>query len=191
VIRRKGLDRTGIRDIADELGSTPSVVTHYFRNRDGLIRFACAEVFASYRAQLYDRAGEATGFERLERLLLGGLPVEPGREVGWEVWIAFLGHAIGRPEAVAEEGERQSGLRRVVLAELARLRDEGLVAADCDIAFEADLLNALVDGLGVGRVFQPEVYDPARVAKLLRGHLEQRFGCRPNVGAAGNLESVP
>lgn len=179
VIRTKGLDRTGIRDIADELGSTASVVTHYFRTRDELIRFACAEVFASYRAKMDDGAGDAVGLERIERLLLAGLPIEPGRELGWEVWIAFLGHAIGRPEAIAEEGDRQGRLAALLVAELGRLRDQGLLPAGCDIQLEADLLTALTDGLGIGRVYQPARYDAARVAALLRSHFVSRLGYRP------------
>ena len=136
-------------------------------------------MFESYRAQLYDRGAGAKGLERLERLLLGGLPIEPGREVGWEVWIAFLGHAIGRPEALAEEGERQAELRSILVDELTRLRDEGDLPGDCDVVLEADLLVAVIDGLGLGRVFQPRVYDPARVAMLFRSYLEQRLGYRP------------
>jgi AcrR family transcriptional regulator len=180
VIRRKGLDRTGIRDIADELGSTVSVVTHYFRTRDELIRFACDEVFAAYRSQLFSRAGDAAGLERLARNLEGGLPVAPGRERGWEVWIAFLGHAIGRPASRAEEARRQAGLRGLLVAELERLRAEGAIGPGPDLELEADLLMAVIDGLGIGRVMQPDRYDPDRVVRLLRSHLEARFGPDPS-----------
>lgn len=179
VIRRKGLDRTGIRDIAAELGSTVSVVTHYFRTRDELIRFACAEVFEAYRAAAFDRASGTTGFEWLERLLLGGLPVEPGRELGWEVWIAFLGHSIGRPDALVEEGVRQAALRRLLEDALTRLRDEGALLGDFDLTLETDLLATVIDGLGIGRVTQPDRYHPGRVALLLRSYLVQRFGYHP------------
>jgi AcrR family transcriptional regulator len=176
VIRRKGLDRTGIRDVADELGSTASVVTHYFRTRDELIRFACNEVFASYRRHLRDESREVAGLGRLERMLLDGLPIEPGRDRGWEVWLAFLGHAIGRPAMIREEATRQAELRDLLVAELGRLSARGDIAADVDVALEADLLTAVIDGLGIGRVIQPERYDRARVIALLRTHLERRLG---------------
>ena len=179
VIRSKGLDRTGIRDVAEELGSTASVVTHYFRTRDELIRFACNEVFAAYRRHLRDDSTEGGGLARLERLLLEGLPIEPGRDRGWEVWLAFLGHSIGRPTMIAEEAARQAELRDLLVEELARLRTSGEIGAELDVRLEADLLTAVIDGLGIGRVVQPERYDRARVKALLRTHLERRFGYRP------------
>ncbi|MEO8451665.1 MAG: TetR/AcrR family transcriptional regulator [Gemmatimonadota bacterium] len=179
VIRRKGLDRTGIRDIADELGSTASVVTHYFRTRDELIRFACHEVFAAYRSQMFARGGAATGLEWLEQALLGGLPVAPRRELGWEVWVAFLGHAIGRPEMLVEEAERQAALRVLLIGELGRLQDNGDIPRGCDLGLEADLLAAVIDGLGIGRVVQPKRYGPKRVKALFRSYLVSRLGYWP------------
>ncbi len=46
-------------------------------------------------------------------------------------------------------------------------------------SLEADLLTAVIDGIGIGRVIQPERYDAARVRLLLRTHFEQRFGLPP------------
>ena len=40
VIIREGLDRTSMRAIAQELGSSTGVVTHYFRDKEDLILFA-------------------------------------------------------------------------------------------------------------------------------------------------------
>jgi AcrR family transcriptional regulator len=179
VIRRKGLDRTTLRDVAGELGSTVSVVTHYFRSRDELIRFACDEVFAAYRSQLQARVRAGGGLGWLEELMLEGLPVTAPRERGWAVWIAFLGHAIGRPERQAEEAERETVLRDLMRAALERVWERGEIPAETDIALETDLLNGLIDGLGIGRVTQPERYTAARVAELLHAHLRGRFGDRP------------
>jgi AcrR family transcriptional regulator len=45
VIVREGLDRTSMRAIAQELGATTGVVTHYFRDKEALILFALERVF--------------------------------------------------------------------------------------------------------------------------------------------------
>ncbi len=179
VIQRKGLDRSGIRDIADELHGTVSTVTHYFRTRDELIRFACDEVFVASRARLGELFERQHGLAGLEQVLLAGLPVEPGREIGWEVWIAFLGHAIGRPEARAQEADRERGLRDMLAGHLSGLQRQGDIPTRCDVPVEADLLAALLDGLGLGRIFQPDRYTSDRVALLLRSHLQQRFDYQP------------
>lgn len=45
VIVREGLDRASMRAIAQELGSSTGVVTHYFRDKEELILFALEQVF--------------------------------------------------------------------------------------------------------------------------------------------------
>jgi AcrR family transcriptional regulator len=44
VMIREGLDRTSMRAIAQELGSSTGVVTHYFRDKEELILFALEQV---------------------------------------------------------------------------------------------------------------------------------------------------
>ncbi len=50
VIVREGLDRTSMRAIAQELGSSTGVVTHYFRDKEELILFALEQ--GSFAIQL-------------------------------------------------------------------------------------------------------------------------------------------
>ena len=77
VIVREGLDRTSMRAIAQELGSTTGVVTHYFRDKDELTLFALEQVFQNLFQDLAASVKGKNGLERLEQMIFFFFFVEP------------------------------------------------------------------------------------------------------------------
>lgn len=172
VIIREGLDRTSMRAIAQELGASTGVVTHYFRDKDELTLFALEQVFAKVAADMQVGLHERQGLERLEHMLLSALPQDAGGLPGWQVWVAFLGYAIGRDHLMQEHRKRYDWLRQILSQELTNLQAAQIIRDDLDLTFEANALVALVDGIGTGVVINREQFDTAQQRYLVQRHLK-------------------
>jgi AcrR family transcriptional regulator len=171
VIVREGLDRASMRAIAQELGSSTGVVTHYFRDKEDLILFALERVFENVLEDMKVCTKGQQGIDRLEQMILTALPLNISDKDDWKVWVAFLGYSIGREHLVQEHRKRYNFLRQIISQELAELQAANLIRASLDLALEANALIALVDGIGTGVVICPEQFSAEQQQYLVRRHI--------------------
>jgi AcrR family transcriptional regulator len=171
VIVREGLDRTSMRAIAQELGASTGVVTHYFRDKDALILFALERVFEHVLADMKIAAQGQPGIDGFAQMICTALPLEMSDKDDWKVWVAFLGYSIGREHLVQEHRKRYDLLRQIIAQELADLQAANLIRADIDLMLEANAIVALVDGIGTGSVIYPEQFSAEQQKYLVRRHI--------------------
>ena len=171
VIVREGLDRASMRAIAQELGSSTGVVTHYFRDKEELTLFALERVFENVLEDMKACAKQWQGIDRLEQMIFLALPLEVSDRDDWKVWMAFLGYSIGREHLVQEHRKRYDLLRQIICQELADLQTAKLIRADLDLTLEANALIALVDGIGTLVVICPEQFSAEQQQYLVRRHI--------------------
>lgn len=171
VIIREGLDRTSMRAIAQELGSSTGVVTHYFRDKEALILFALERVFENVLDKMKGCTQREQGIDRLEAMLFTALPLENRDKDDWKVWVAFLGYSIGREHLVQKHRKRYDCLRQMLTQALADLQTANLLRADLDLTLEANALVALVDGIGTGVIICPEQFSAQQQQYLVRRHI--------------------
>ncbi|AVH68303.1 MULTISPECIES: TetR/AcrR family transcriptional regulator [Nostoc] len=171
VIVREGLDRASMRAIAQELGSSTGVVTHYFRDKEELTLFALEQVFENVLEDMKTCAEGRQGIDRLVQMIFVALPLEDIDKADWKVWVAFLGYSIGRERLVQEHRKRYDFLRQIISQELADLQKALLIRADLDLTLEANALIALVDGIGTGVVIFPEQFSADQQKYLVRRHI--------------------
>jgi AcrR family transcriptional regulator len=184
VIIREGLDRTSMRAIAQELGSSTGVVTHYFRDKEELILFALGLVFENVAAEMEARSQGQQGVDRLEQMMFVALPLEQIDRDDWKVWVAFLGYSIGRKHLVKEHRKRYDLLRQIIAQELADLQTEQLIRADLDLTLEANALIALIDGIGTGVVICPEQFSATQQQYLVRQHINNLLASPIDISSA-------
>ncbi|KOP25038.1 TetR family transcriptional regulator [Hapalosiphon sp. MRB220] len=171
VIIREGLDRASMRAIAQELGSSTGVVTHYFRDKEELILFALEQVFENTLVNVKICAEGRQGIDRLTQMIFVALPLEDVDRADWKVWVAFLGYSIGREHLVREHRKRYDFLRQMLCQELADLQTAKLIRSDLDVILEANALIALVDGIGTGVVICPEQFSAEQQRYLVQRHI--------------------
>lgn len=171
VIVRDGLDRTSMRAIAQELGSSTGVVTHYFRGKEELTLFALEQVFENALEYMKVCAKGRQGVDRLEQMIFSALPLKASDRDDWTVWVAFLGYSIGREHLIREHQKRYDALRQILYQELADLQTAKLIRADLDLALEANALIALVDGISARVVIYPNQFSAEQQQYLVRRHI--------------------
>ncbi|WP_080810507.1 TetR/AcrR family transcriptional regulator [Halomicronema hongdechloris] len=154
VIVREGLDRTSMRAIAQEMGCTTGVVTHYFRNKQELILFALRQVKERLQAAMEQAVESVPGPDRLVVMLAAFLPLDSERQEILRVWLAFLGYAVGRDNLMADHQQSAAQLRTVIIQELEALKAQQILRSDIDPATEANALLALANGLSLDSLIQ-------------------------------------
>ncbi|WP_309644091.1 TetR/AcrR family transcriptional regulator [Phenylobacterium sp.] len=168
VIAREGLERASMRAIAAELGATLGVLTHYFPNKDALLRLILETVGAEIR-----EAFDSVPLRRpadLHALIGEILPVDGPRRNLWKIWLSFAVAAADSP-ALAREHAREYGELTVrMAAALTRLAPQ--LRANLQVQAEAETLICLMDGVGLHGALMPERMPPSRQRAILKAHID-------------------
>lgn len=171
VIVREGLDRTSMRAIAQEMNCTTGVVTHYFRNKQELILFALHQVAKRLQQLMEQAVANVSGCDRLVVMLSSFLPIDRERQEILQVWVAFLGYAVGREGLMADHRQSAGALRQVIIQELVTLQAQGDIRADVDPAYEANVLLALVNGVSLDSLIQAKPLEREQQEAALQFHV--------------------
>ena len=172
VIVREGLDRTSMRAIAQEMSCTTGGVTHYFRNKQELILFALHQVAARLQVLMERAVADLSGCDRLVAMLSSFLPIDQERQDILQVWVAFLGYAVGRADLMADHQQSAGELRQLIIQELVTLRSQGDICPDVDPEQEANVLLALVNGVALDTLIQTKSLSREQQECVLRRHVE-------------------
>ena len=169
VIARAGLGGATLREVAAEAGWTTGALTHYFADKRELLQFTLAASLEGRRARREDRA-VLTPDEALRDALVPALPIDDAAALHWKVTIAFCAQAAGDPVLSATQRDAYRAFR----ADVAGLVEgAGRASGDAAVA-EAERLIAVLDGVAVQALFDPESWPPARQLAVLDAALATR-----------------
>jgi AcrR family transcriptional regulator len=166
VLAERGFGALTLRAVAAEMGASTGLLTHYFPNKQALLRTAL-EVLAEQSAQRPRRVAPDEGLAALRTLLLDVLPLDADSTAGNRIWVGSWDVALADPELAAEHAERyrRSRVRLTEQVEIAQRRGElpaGTPAADLAAAAQAFVLGLVVQAL-----FAPAEFPPERQIRLL------------------------
>ncbi|MGH3145769.1 MAG: TetR/AcrR family transcriptional regulator [Rubrobacter sp.] len=171
VIERAGPDGANMREIAREAGQTTGVVTHYFRDKRELMAFAFGLMVDRSTRRVVEAAARSGPVEALAELL----PLDEERRRETTVWLALMSASLADPGLSAELRRRYRRAREATLPEFRSAIEEAAQGEDAEDV--ADALVAVVDGITVNALADPERYPPGRQLALLQRSL-QRLGLR-------------
>ena len=161
VLERDGVEQTTMRNVANELGSTTGLWTHWVPDRAGLLHLALRST-ADEQAARAD-AALARRPRDLVTALEEFLPLDDRRRAEMKVWLGFWALALSDGVLQGEHRDRYRGYRSTFVA---HLRSLGL--ADGDARTATDHLMTTVDGLALSATFDPGYWTPARQRRHLR-----------------------
>jgi AcrR family transcriptional regulator len=172
VIRRDGLQRASVRNVAREAGLSMGSLRHYFATQSELLCFAMHLVGDRARERVRRLPPATDPRQAAEQLLHQLVPLDDERRAESEVWLAFTGAALADPEQRAIHAQIHDQIRGACASALTLLADAGQTADGLDLSLEAARLHALVDGLAVHATMRPANLPPARVVAILARHLD-------------------
>lgn len=167
VIERSGPEGANMREIAREAGHTTGVVTHYFRDKRELMAFAFGLMVDRSTRRMAEVAARSGPTEALAQLL----PLDEERRRETAVWLALMGASLADPGLAEELRQRYRRAREAALPAFRTALEEAGLGEDPDEV--ADELVAVVDGITVDALTDPERYPPSRQLALLRRSLER------------------
>jgi AcrR family transcriptional regulator len=176
VIRRDGLQRASVRNVAREAGLSMGSLRHYFASQNELLCFAMGLVGDRARDRIRSLDPAPGPRQAAEQLLHQLVPLDDERRAESEVWLAFTSHALvdARQRAIYEQIHDQ--LYGACVSALTVLADAGQTAEDLDVPLEAARLHALLDGLAVHAVMRPASLPPSRIVAIIARHLDSLGG---------------
>ncbi|HJU03367.1 MAG TPA: TetR/AcrR family transcriptional regulator [Actinomycetes bacterium] len=160
VIAEKGLCDTGIKDVADQAGTSPALVIYYFGTKDALLAEALAFADERFYAQTAEAvAGMASARDRLVELVRCSCSVGEAEDDfdEWVLWLDLWARAAHKPD-VARDRLAMDQRWRTTIGEIVRQGQAAGEFAPVDAGAFALRLAALIDGLAVLVVLKdPEV----------------------------------
>jgi AcrR family transcriptional regulator len=173
VIAREGLDKASMRAIAQELGCSTGVLTHYFRDKEALLDFALNAISDQLRETVDAELASPPSLEHARAILVESLPTTAESRLWWTVWLSFTVAALTRERQGRNHAGLYQELRKHWQVLLARLRDAGSIAADIDPAVEVVSLLCMVDGIGVQALISPADFPAERQIAIITRYLER------------------
>jgi AcrR family transcriptional regulator len=149
VIRKKGVARATIRDIARESGSSVGAVVHYIPSKDHIFLQAAEYSTLVIRGRMERAEQEHSGLEALRHVLYEGLPINDDMLGHWKVWFGFwhLSETSELIRAATHDRYNESYRRYGRLMKAAQKARE--IRSDINIADATAALICQMDGIGV------------------------------------------
>jgi AcrR family transcriptional regulator len=189
VIRKKGVAKATIRDIARESGCSVGAVVHYIPSKDHIFLQAAEYSTLTIRGRMERAATEHTGLEALRHVLYEGLPVVGDMLGHWKIWFGFW-QLSQRSELIRAATHDRYGESYRRYGKLLRAAQRaGEIRADLNLTDTTAALICQMDGMGVHVLVSGRPPSPAK----LRGQIDawiarMLVAGKPN--AQGNVISL-
>lgn len=171
VIARDGIEGATVRRISREAGYSTGVLTHYFQNKEDVLRTALQAAFTETRTRIEAQASEARGLRALRNAALSELPLDDERRRACEVRLGFWARATADETFAADQRARYFQLRRTFAGLLEQAGECDEMRRDLDLESEAERLVALCDGIAVQALFDPHRWSNERQLAAVDAHL--------------------
>lgn len=169
VIADAGLEGTKLREVASEAGWTTGALTHYFSDKRELLKLAM-EASLEY-LQSRHLADIAARGDALSVVLEQALPLDEDRLRHWKVTLALTTQAWNDQELAQIKRRAYRRWRRSIAAALSEGIAAGKYRRDLDPESTADELIAVVDGVALQALFDPERWPAAKQLDFLSRHV--------------------
>ena len=173
-VRDVGIERLRLRDIAEEVGFTTGVFAHYFRDKDSVIRFAFNLAYEhAHDRILQSNEAISSALERLRNALVALIPDKKQPESVAFVSMCFGIRSSNDPLLASAYKKIRNEYRRLLKSYIhdASYADEILIGKSPDNVL--DLVLAVLDGVCVAALLNPEGYPKARGVRIVDTMIER------------------
>lgn len=171
IVNSRGARALSIRSVAAEAGVSKTNVVYYFPTRGHLLAGAVEQIVAATRERARSHLAGPLTVDDVVEVLMVVVPTDERRRRQAGVWKLLLLEGSDDPALSAVLDDFNDQVRDGLAAILRRLDDGGFLHASRDDEVEAARLHALVDGLSLQTLANPEWLDPPAVRDVLATHV--------------------
>ncbi|MEI9994294.1 MAG: TetR/AcrR family transcriptional regulator [Rhizomicrobium sp.] len=176
VIRKKGVAKATIRDIARETGSSVGAVVHYIPSKDHIFLQAAEYSTLVIRGRMERAERDHTGIAALRHVLYEGLPADDDMLGHWKIWFGFwqLSQTSELIRAATHDRYAESYRRYGRLMKAAQ--KAGDIRPDIKIADATAALICQMDGIGVHVLVSGRAPTARKLRQQIDGWIERMLG---------------
>ncbi len=156
VIHAQGISGVSIRTVAAEAGISTGSVRHVFPSKTDLLVHATELVGRRARARIQRHLDEPDPRRLVLSVVEELLPLDDQRRAEMEVTVALVAEAPGNDRVRQVRDASYEAVREVCRRLVARLHRDGLTAPALDVEAAATALHAVVDGLALHLLINPD-----------------------------------
>lgn len=173
VIRRKGLEGASVRNVAKEAGMSIGSLRHYFSSQDELLAFSMNMV--SERVKDRIQKMRLTGDLRADLIAFieETLPLDEDKTSEAIIWLGFMTRALVDPALAKMALRVNNALFDLFRTLMGLAKKHGAISPEKDVELEARRLHALVDGLVVHALTNPEAVTKETMRRTVAIHLDE------------------
>ncbi|MBT2624239.1 TetR family transcriptional regulator [Bacillus sp. HU-1818] len=169
VILERGMEGATVRNIADEAELSLGALRHYFSTQDELLVYAMKLVKEKSAARINEIAvQDLPPKEKILNILLEIVPTDDETRAEMEVWFAFTVY-FRHKETVYDA--QHDGIFIAMRKLIDYLDQFHLLQNHLDKEIETEKLYALIDGLALHAMLEPERVNKKRIERVLIQHL--------------------
>ena len=173
-VQNIGVERLRLRDIAGEVGFTTGVFAHYFRDKDSVLRFSFNLAYQHAAAQIrHTNETVSSGLEQLKNALVALVP-----DKKHPASVAFVSMCFGirnskDPLLKLEYKKKRNEYRRLLKSYIRDASNDGEILDNKSPDDILDLVLAVLDGVCVAALLNPEGYSKARCTRVVGTMIER------------------
>ncbi|WP_371176525.1 TetR/AcrR family transcriptional regulator [Bacillus atrophaeus] len=169
VILERGMEGATVRNIADKAELSLGALRHYFSTQDELLVYAMKLVKEKAAARINEIAlQDLPPKEKILNILLEIVPTDDETRAEMEVWFAFTSY-FRHKETVYDA--QHDGIFIAMRKLIDYLDQFHLLQNHLDKEIETEKLYALIDGLALHAMLEPERVNKKRIERVLIQHL--------------------
>lgn len=158
-----------VRNIAKEAGLSPGALRHDFSSQEELLLYAMNLVKEKATARITGISMlDLPPMEKVLRMLLEVVPTSAETRAEMEVWTAFTAYFMHKKTGFDAQHDE---IYRMVQQLITYLEQHKLLQAEANGELEAERLYALIDGIALHALLDPQRLDKERISRVLIHHL--------------------
>lgn len=155
VLLEHGLDGLTTRRVTDAAGEAKGALSHYFANKDDLVRQLLERFYERIRMRLIERLAGLSGLDALGELMRELLPLDDARLGEAQAELSFVAASVGSPELAVWYHDQRRQLTKVLMRYTKQAQAAEEIDAGRSARAIADEFLTLMDGLSMQAVLNP------------------------------------
>lgn len=163
IILKRGIEGTTVRAIAEEANLSLGSLRHYFSSQEELLSYSMELVKERVTGRLEKKFEQNMPMdELLVHFLLEIIPLEDQSRLEMTVWFHFMANTQFRHKFKGDDGILHALQQLLPLLEV-----NGRLKPDLEMVEEIEILYALVDGLAIHCLFEPQRLTKERIVPII------------------------